>query len=187
MKIKIIDVNKSEYTDKDGNPKYYVEDGNGEKHTTTDPRFMNKIGEVVEVEQQTGVYKGKRWSKITLKEEKAEEVRNGMQIPQEIWDKRELQIIRQHSQEMALKFYEIQGTRFTKEDVVALAEYFTKSVQEGLSEKTIETIKNNRLKKDEFDEEPEEVEIGKAVKKVIDAVEKDKPEEDKIDLNDIPF
>jgi len=88
MKIKIDRVEQSKYTDKDGNPKYSVFDGNGEKHTSTDSRLKDKVGQVVEVEQQTGVYQGKNWSKITLKEEIKEEVKTD-KVPNEVWERKD--------------------------------------------------------------------------------------------------
>jgi isochorismate synthase EntC len=198
MKIKVKRVEESKFQDDKGK-KWNVFDEYDEKHTTRDD-FTGLIGQVVEVDEQTGNYNGKDWSKITLVKEKEAEVKEEPKtdkVPQEVWEKKDLQIIRQHSQEMAIRFFKvINEIDITKEDVVMLAEYFTDYVKNGLSEKTIQTIKNREKEenekldkefheKTEPDKEPKKPDVKEKVKELVDEVNEGK--EDKINLDDIPF
>jgi len=89
MKIKIDKVEKTDYQDNHGNPKFYVFDGNGQRHTTVDQRFQDKVGQVVDVDQETGTFKGKDWSKIEIVGIEVKTPEKEEKTPQEVWDKKD--------------------------------------------------------------------------------------------------
>jgi len=163
MKIKIIDAKKSNYPYKDGTPKYQIEDGNGAKHSSPNEQFLNKIGEIVDVEETHGIFNGTPWSKITLVEPKAEEkVETENKVSQEVWERKD----RWQAKESAWKS--------------------AGSVFQG----TGEALKTAKLAQDIYESitgEEWKIQLINGFAKKEEKPKKEEPKEDEVDLDDISF
>ena len=102
MKMFIKEIQKSQYTNKAGLQKYTVYDGDGEKHSTTDERLNDHIGQEVDVLEETGIYNNVPWSKITLNEFGGKRVVETPRVEEKVdWSAKERRMVRMHTQKVA--------------------------------------------------------------------------------------
>jgi len=156
LKLKIDQITKTDYADKDGNTKYSVLDGNGEKRSTTDERLVDKAGQVVEVDETHGVFKNKPWSKITLKETVKEVESPESKVPAEVWENKDIRMARMSALKSAADIASAKiglKEKISSLDVIKVADVFYGYIYNG----KVAQAKDDEAPEPELSEEQPEI------------------------------